>query len=357
MVEWTIYKTPVCLFVLTASFACFASWQSEQPIYARGQHHPLQLPTLRPEPFGMPPQTPASPSKPHRRSSCTRSFATRKALADHSLVTSHGFPCTALQGHRSSPAHTALVSTAPENAVNSGVNVASGPLQSGTLASQVVQEFKCTIAGCNKIFKTSQSRTQHLESATHGKKVTGATAKSSVEAATVKPKVHSRQNAVRHKKSVSAPKPAQPSLSKNIRASVHVPLFRWDTRWSSISTAQYGSTMTALRALIPTPEVSSLTRVDREFWTPNQKTAPLRDTAVLKRQAIVLNCEMVGIGPKATTSELARLSAVDFLTGELLVDTLVQPLSTVTDWRTQWSGITAEALCWRKGIYRLPSVC
>ncbi|KAH6620529.1 exonuclease, partial [Boeremia exigua] len=57
---------------------------------------------------------------------------------------------------------------------------------------------------------------------------------------------------------------------------------------------------------------------------------------------IVLDCEMIGTGPKGKISELARLSAVDFLTGELLIDTLVHPQHEVTDWRTKWSGITAE---------------
>jgi DNA polymerase III epsilon subunit-like protein len=53
---------------------------------------------------------------------------------------------------------------------------------------------------------------------------------------------------------------------------------------------------------------------------------------------------MVGIGPKATTSELARLSAIDWFTGELVIDALVQPDCVVTDWRTKWSGITAEIM-------------
>ncbi|KAG9201749.1 hypothetical protein G6514_005365 [Epicoccum nigrum] len=53
---------------------------------------------------------------------------------------------------------------------------------------------------------------------------------------------------------------------------------------------------------------------------------------------------MVGVGPEGSISALARLSAIDFLTGELLVDKLVLPPLTVTSWRTKWSGITAASM-------------
>ncbi|KAJ4383799.1 hypothetical protein N0V86_000642 [Didymella sp. IMI 355093] len=53
---------------------------------------------------------------------------------------------------------------------------------------------------------------------------------------------------------------------------------------------------------------------------------------------------MIGVGRKGSTSELARVSAIDFFTGILLVDTLVEPLLDVTDWRTKWSGVTAKAM-------------
>jgi DNA polymerase III epsilon subunit-like protein len=51
---------------------------------------------------------------------------------------------------------------------------------------------------------------------------------------------------------------------------------------------------------------------------------------------------MVHIAPGI--SELARLSVIDYLTGEVLIDTLVRPVHTVIDWRTEWSGITSHAM-------------
>ncbi|KAF2818302.1 Exonuclease, partial [Ophiobolus disseminans] len=59
--------------------------------------------------------------------------------------------------------------------------------------------------------------------------------------------------------------------------------------------------------------------------------------------AVALDCEMVGVGEKSI-SGIARISAIDYLTGEILIDTLVQPTQLVKDWRTKYSGITEEAM-------------
>lgn len=50
------------------------------------------------------------------------------------------------------------------------------------------------------------------------------------------------------------------------------------------------------------------------------------------------------VGLVGNRSELARLSAIDFVTGEVLVDALVQPPGAVADWRTRFSGITRQAM-------------
>jgi DNA polymerase III epsilon subunit-like protein len=62
-----------------------------------------------------------------------------------------------------------------------------------------------------------------------------------------------------------------------------------------------------------------------------------------KRSAVALDCEMVSVGDN-NESEIARISAIDYLTGEILIDTLVQPLQRVTNWRTKYSGITKKAM-------------
>lgn len=69
-----------------------------------------------------------------------------------------------------------------------------------------------------------------------------------------------------------------------------------------------------------------------------------------KRQAVVLDCEMVGLrrGPRKPgdrqTEGVVEICAVDFLTGEELVRSLVRPRRPVTDWRTALTGLTASSL-------------
>ncbi|CAG8214502.1 unnamed protein product [Penicillium nalgiovense] len=61
-----------------------------------------------------------------------------------------------------------------------------------------------------------------------------------------------------------------------------------------------------------------------------------------KRRAIVLDCEMVQV--EGGRRELAFLSAIDFLTGEVLIDNYVQPKSKVVNWDSRFSGVTPGAM-------------
>lgn len=63
---------------------------------------------------------------------------------------------------------------------------------------------------------------------------------------------------------------------------------------------------------------------------------------VPKRRAIVLDCEMVQV--EEGRRELAFLSAIDFLTGEVLIDNYVQPNSRVVNWDSRFSGVTPSAM-------------
>ncbi|KAG9292479.1 hypothetical protein G9A89_001552 [Geosiphon pyriformis] len=58
---------------------------------------------------------------------------------------------------------------------------------------------------------------------------------------------------------------------------------------------------------------------------------------------LALDCEMVGVGRNGIRSELARISIVDF-DGNMVMDKFVKPKYTVTDYRTEYSGVTEELL-------------
>ncbi|KAE8149230.1 ribonuclease H-like domain-containing protein [Aspergillus avenaceus] len=61
-----------------------------------------------------------------------------------------------------------------------------------------------------------------------------------------------------------------------------------------------------------------------------------------RRRAVVLDCEMVRVSKGRR--EVALLSAVDFLTGEVLINNYVQPTAKVTDWVSKVSGVTPAAM-------------
>ncbi|KAL1955822.1 hypothetical protein VTO42DRAFT_8061 [Malbranchea cinnamomea] len=72
------------------------------------------------------------------------------------------------------------------------------------------------------------------------------------------------------------------------------------------------------------------------------KYAPVPVKGRPKRAAVVLDCEMVGV--KGKRSECISLTAVDFFTGEVLVNSLVNPSEPITQWRTPWTGVTPQKL-------------
>ena len=61
-----------------------------------------------------------------------------------------------------------------------------------------------------------------------------------------------------------------------------------------------------------------------------------------KRRAVVLDCEMVQV--EGNCRELAYLTAVDFLTNEILINNYVQPTKRVVGWNTRYSGISCAEM-------------
>ncbi|KAL4791335.1 ribonuclease H-like domain-containing protein [Aspergillus venezuelensis] len=58
-----------------------------------------------------------------------------------------------------------------------------------------------------------------------------------------------------------------------------------------------------------------------------------------KCKAVSIDCDFVGVGPR-NRDALARVCAVDVLSGEVLLDILVHPKESITDFRPRYSGIT-----------------
>ncbi|KAI4593081.1 hypothetical protein KJ359_010169 [Pestalotiopsis sp. 9143b] len=61
-----------------------------------------------------------------------------------------------------------------------------------------------------------------------------------------------------------------------------------------------------------------------------------------KRRAVVVDCEMVGC--EDGRDEAVHLSAIDFITGEVLVSSIVKPHQPVMEWRTNFTNLSPAAM-------------
>lgn len=70
---------------------------------------------------------------------------------------------------------------------------------------------------------------------------------------------------------------------------------------------------------------------------------PTAASAGIPTKYLAIDCEMVGVGPKGSISQLARCSVVSY-EGDVVYDKFIKPPMPVTDYRTRWSGIRRSDL-------------
>lgn len=70
--------------------------------------------------------------------------------------------------------------------------------------------------------------------------------------------------------------------------------------------------------------------------------SPIPNENTTRRQALVLDCEMVGVSEGR--KELAFLAVMDLLTGDVLINNFVHPTNIVRNWFTRSSGITCASM-------------
>ncbi|RYP04223.1 hypothetical protein DL764_004613 [Monosporascus ibericus] len=161
---------------------------------------------------------------------------------------------------------------------------------------------------------------------------------------------------------------AQPSIYPMIDASPQTTIPHRQNQYSLFSPAHQDILFEALKLRCHTEE--RLTT--RRYLTPSKLTSLGDDVYVpkgvdltdiistrrlsrrlrigeAKRRVVVLDCEMVGVPfwegtNRREVSELGQLCAVDALTGEVLIDMLVQPTQKVSNWRTRYSGLSPAAV-------------
>lgn len=158
----------------------------------------------------------------------------------------------------------------------------------------------------------------------------------------IAPEVQTDRTRARDTIAIKPMMPAQPACLPETH-DLKTDILSRDSRWSILPARAHSATMAALRSRI-VPGVSFFPPGVNSFRSSDNQPPLETSKPCIKRQAIVLNCKTVGVGPGGSESALGRVSAIDFLTGELLIDKLVQPPRIVTHWRTKRSGITAAAM-------------
>ncbi|KAA8894759.1 ribonuclease H-like domain-containing protein [Sphaerosporella brunnea] len=119
--------------------------------------------------------------------------------------------------------------------------------------------------------------------------------------------------------------------------------------WSLIPVSRQPKALKVLKSLCHTRQDLRNHRYPG-FKSPDRWWAKYRDYEPLpppcdgapKRRAVALDCEMAVI--RGGGRAVVLLCAVDYLTGEILINTLVHPSKKVLDWRTRFSGVTPQAM-------------
>lgn len=138
-----------------------------------------------------------------------------------------------------------------------------------------------------------------------------------------------------------------------IESNAQIPAIIETSRWSVILESQRATTLAALTA-----SCHFYSRLAKNNYKlgPGHATpvgvnvtpsllplpTPTHNPQAPKRGAVALDCDMVGLA--RGKSEVARIFALDVLTGQVLMGTLVQATQQVTAWRTKYSGITRKAM-------------
>lgn len=118
---------------------------------------------------------------------------------------------------------------------------------------------------------------------------------------------------------------SRPSASTHSMPSLTITVFNQDSYEKPKEPVNTTSATTG-----PSPSVSS----------SHKPTTP---SAGIPTKYLAIDCEMVGVGPKGSISQLARCSIVSY-EGDVVYDKFIKPPMPITDYRTRWSGIRRSDL-------------
>ncbi|KAL9620539.1 MAG: hypothetical protein Q9160_004900 [Pyrenula sp. 1 TL-2023] len=109
------------------------------------------------------------------------------------------------------------------------------------------------------------------------------------------------------------------------------------SRWTDIAPSRRMTELTSLVRKIHSHNIL------KKYRCPlGNCTSPEPCQGMPKIPAVALDCEMVAT--RFNPSELVRLTAIDYLTSEVLIDSLVKPKERVINWRSTITGITSATM-------------
>ncbi|KAG9187502.1 hypothetical protein G6011_05373 [Alternaria panax] len=295
---------------------------------------------------------------------CTRSFVKATALAAHRR-SEHPIPCTFEGCMRTFPSQKAL-----KQHSNSSVhaNKRSNPVQSLSKGSK---EFSPqvgrsedrpktlhttgTIAETNTEFATKvvvekTSRTldplaAHFESSLHISTLPRPTVQSSSSSPRVSTAVvHSRERAIDGTtpgNRTSIRPNVQESNSQPAHKKTVIPLYLQNAAFIALTTSCHSrATLVAKKFTFNTDRTRIIK--DAEALMHYALPTPKNICCLPKHAAIALNCDVVRQG--YNESEISHISAIDYLTGEIIIDAPVQPIRPVENWHTNQNRQSKEGI-------------
>lgn len=298
---------------------------------------------------------PAAPTKTRgpKCSLCSQNFRTNAKLVKHSLSTGHCAdrccePCSrlfttkeGLDAHSKSSIHT--------KSSSSGTSKKSSKIPTPRAPLVITKQQECTL--CSKLFQTKAQLAQHSLDSGHG------------DDRCCRPCLRlfrTKEALEAHKRSfnctITADKGTQTStqvLQQDHRLVCRGNSYRRIPEQDQVAILQTLLSRCHSRTTLQRHGYSiSGDGSDQEKPGFPGRVRDAKDEILLApqqnerrrktRKAVVLDCEMVGV--RGGKSELVSLAAIDFLTGEIILDSLVVPQQPVLNWRTQIHGISPAGL-------------
>lgn len=266
-----------------------------------------------------------APVKRHICRNCSRSFSTAHALADHRFSTGHY------------PVHCSVCN----KGFGSDEALAQHAHVHSRLARNINRHAKAKQNDPEPILRTTEEIALGMAAKTDLEHLTAMLSLQGVQATNFN---HLHAESSKHQHLVQSLEmqlsPQTDALVHKSRTYTSLPLYEQEILYAALLAACHSSErLRAEQFTMPGQNkcrTNTSIRYSEFRETPRSPLSPVPGPG--KRKVVAIDCEMVGINRDKDC--VVILSAVDVLTGETLLNTYVDPMVRVNNWRTRYSGVT-----------------